>query len=313
VITPTAPVVELPAEPRSVGRSPGTRGDTAPQRPDPQERSRKLQQLLQQAAELRDPVARALVHECFQSLLSFYGDGLARLMEVVHACGPAGETFLEELIKEPTIRALLLIHGLHPLPLETRLRQAVERIRPYMESHGGNVELLSLENDFARLRLQGSCKSCPSSSVTMELALRHAIEDLCPDLLGFEVEGASQTPPQTGPATNGAERPRPKGSATWTVLDNLPKLEDGQAVAIQAGGVSLVLSRLNGDWYAYRNACPDCASPLETTLLNHGQIRCPQGHRYDIRLAGRAADERPAHLDPFPLLLEDGVLKIAVN
>ena len=63
-----------------------------------------------------------------------------------------------------------------------------------MASHGGNVELLSLENEVARLRLQGACKTCPSSTITMELALRQAIEEACPDLAGFEVEGTVPAP-----------------------------------------------------------------------------------------------------------------------
>ena len=89
--------------------------------------------------------------------------------------------------------ALLLIHG---LCIRFRSRrgcvEALDKIRPYMESHGGNVELLSLEDDVARLRLQGHCKTCPSSAVTMELAIRGAIEEACPDLMGFEVEGVEQ-------------------------------------------------------------------------------------------------------------------------
>jgi len=65
-----------------------------------------------------------------------------------------------------------------------------------MQSHGGNIELLSLENEVARVKLQGTCKSCPSSAVTLELAVRRAVEEACPDLLGFEVAAANgENPP----------------------------------------------------------------------------------------------------------------------
>ena len=151
------------------------------------ESARKLQELVQQAESIRDPGARSLVRECLHSLLSFYGDGLARVLQVVQNCGEDGRKVFEQLVDDPVVRGLLLVHGLHPHDLPTRLRQALEKVRPYMESHGGNVELLSLENDVARLRLQGACKSCPSSAITMELALRKAIEEACPDLVGFEV------------------------------------------------------------------------------------------------------------------------------
>jgi Fe-S cluster biogenesis protein NfuA len=77
---------------------------------------------------------------------------------------------------------------LHPVDLATRLQEALEKVRPYLESHGGNVELLGLEDGFARLSLRGACKTCPSSSVTLELAVRKALEEACPDLLGFNVE-----------------------------------------------------------------------------------------------------------------------------
>jgi Fe-S cluster biogenesis protein NfuA len=79
--------------------------------------------------------------------------------------------------------------------LEKRLRGALEKVRPYMQSHGGNIELLSLEDDVARIRLQGTCKTCPSSAVTLELAVRRAVEEACPDLLGFEVVGMNEDAP----------------------------------------------------------------------------------------------------------------------
>jgi Fe-S cluster biogenesis protein NfuA len=82
----------------------------------------------------------------------------------------------------------LLIHGLHPVSPEGRLQGALDKTRPYLKSHGGGGELLGLQDDVTRLRLQGTCKSCPSSSVALELAVRRVIEEACPDLAGFEVE-----------------------------------------------------------------------------------------------------------------------------
>lgn len=96
-------------------------------------------------------------------------------------------------------RGLLLIHSLHPISLEERLNGALDKIRPYLRSHGGDVELVSLQNDAARLRLRGTCKTCPSSSVTLELAVRQVIEEACPDLAAFEVEEMAPEPVQQAP------------------------------------------------------------------------------------------------------------------
>jgi Fe-S cluster biogenesis protein NfuA len=148
----------------------------------------RIQELVGKIDAFPDAEARELMHECITSLLSFYGEGLERILQLIRRAGINGQGIHDELIQDKIVSALLLIHGLHPVDLETRLHQALEKVRPYMESHGGNVELLSLENDVARLRLQGTCKTCPASSVTLELAVRHAIEEACPDLLGFELE-----------------------------------------------------------------------------------------------------------------------------
>lgn len=139
---------------------------------------RRIQELVEKIETLQDPAARIMLQDCLQSVLGFYGHGLARILEVVGKTD--GKKVYDALIHDPGISGLLLIHGLHPIPLETRLNDALEKVRPYMQSHGGNVELLNLKSDFAVLKLEGHCKICPSSTVTLELAVRHAIEEACP-------------------------------------------------------------------------------------------------------------------------------------
>ena len=137
------------------------------------------------------------------------------------------------MINDGAVRGLLLIHNLHPVSLETRLLEALDKIRPYMESHGGNVELLSLDNDVAKLRLQGHCKSCPSSAVTMELAIRSAIEEACPDLMGFEVEGLAPIP-------GSAPIHAPNGAPAWTEVPEAVGLAETEMIPVQPGEVPLV-------------------------------------------------------------------------
>ena len=154
---------------------------------DAREMGKRLQELIEQIQTQPNPAARSLLQECLQSLLAFYGEGLSRMLGQIQASGAEGNKILDRLLKDPAVSGLLLIHGLHPVPLETRLHGALEKVRPYMQSHGGNIELLSLENEVAQIRLQGTCKTCPSSTVTLELAVRRAVEEACPDLSGFEV------------------------------------------------------------------------------------------------------------------------------
>jgi Fe-S cluster biogenesis protein NfuA len=183
------PIIEAAPEPEAIPQFTecvSTEVDDKP-RADPRQTARRLQVLIEQIQQQPNPAARALLHECVQSLLTLYGNGLARMVGCIQDAGAEGRDILQQLLQDPAVSGLLLIHGLHPVPLEMRLRQALEKVRPYMQSHGGNIELLSLQDDIARVRLEGTCRSCPSSAVTLELAVRRAVEEACPDLLEFQV------------------------------------------------------------------------------------------------------------------------------
>ena len=97
----------------------------------------------------------------------------------------------ERLVDDGVVASLLLIHGLYPVDLETRVLEALDSVRPYMESHGGDVELLGVEDGVARMRLVGHCEGCPASEATLELAIKKALEETAPDLEGLEVEGVT--------------------------------------------------------------------------------------------------------------------------
>ena len=265
---------------------------------------KRVQELIEQIAGVSDEDARELFQECIHEVLTFYGLGLARVLDVAKGAR-GGDGVYEKLVDDSIVRGLLLIHGLHPVPLEARLREALEKVRPYMESHGGNVELLSLENEVAHLRLVGHCKSCPSSAVTLELALKQAIEEACPDLLSFECEGVAET-------GKGDEVHVPNAAPSWTELDDLHALGDGELLSVSAAGIPLVLCKSEGQLYAYRNRCPVCNTPLHLGTLTRGVLSCHAGHCYNVQRAGRAVDAANLHLDPFPLLASDGRVKVAV-
>jgi len=266
----------------------------------------RLQQLLAEVERLPYPGARELIQDCMEAALGFYGAGLKRILQVVSEDGPEGRKVFRDLIRDDVVKGLLLIHDLHPLNLEARLLEALDKVRPYLKSHGGNVELISLENDIARLRLQGTCQSCASSSVTLELAIRHAIEQACPDLVHFEVEGVAQD--------KSAASLIPHRTVTdWTVVKSAHQLEDGAWMPVRLGDVRLVICKTNGTLYAYRNRCPACNMPLDTGSFERGFLSCSLNHRYDVVHAGRCVEIPSAHLDPLPLLVQENVVKVALT
>ena len=266
----------------------------------------RLQQLLAEVQRLPYPGAREMIQDCMEAVLGFYGAGLKQILKVVSEDGAEGRKVFRDLIRDDVVKGLLLIHDLHPLDLETRLVEALDKVRPYLKSHGGNVELVSLENDVARLRLQGTCQSCASSSVTLELAIRHAIEQACPDLVHFEVEGVAQD-------KSAASHVGQRAVTDWTVVKSAHQLEEGAWMPVRIGDVRLVVCKINDTLYAYRNRCPACNMPLDTGSFEGGFLSCALNHRYDVVHAGRCAEIPSAHLDPLPLLVQENIVKVALT
>jgi Fe-S cluster biogenesis protein NfuA len=159
-----------------------------------QARLRRLDDLLQGVERLADPAARARTLEIVRTILELHGVGLERVLEHMAEAGEAGIAALHACARDEVAGGLLLLHGLHPLGVEERVLQALEQVRPYLASHGGDVEFLGLRDGVARLRLVGSCHGCPSSALTMKQTIEEAILGRAPDVVAVEVEGVTPDP-----------------------------------------------------------------------------------------------------------------------
>jgi Fe-S cluster biogenesis protein NfuA len=153
----------------------------------------RIEGLIQQVERYPDPAAKAHTRDIVQGVLDLHGAGLEKMLAILAEAGEPGLAMIDKLASDDLISSLLLLYGLHPLDVETRVRQALDKVRPFLRSHGGNVELLSTEGGVVRLRLQGSCDGCPSSAVTMKTSIEEAIYEKAPDVAAIEVEG-DETP-----------------------------------------------------------------------------------------------------------------------
>jgi len=277
------------------------------------ERVQELQALLD---DCEQSAARDLAEELMSTVLQLYGSGLERILDRILASGLEGARIASELVEDPLVATLLLIHDLHPIPLQERVQRALDSVRPYMDSHGGNVELLSMENGVARIRLHGSCSDCSASSVTLELAIKQALEDAAPDLEGLEVEGiAPQMPGLALPMVsggNGAELPVVMSPA-WFEIDPGGEPASGALVAVTVAGSELLIANVDGTLLAYRDACAQCGGALHDGRLTEGALHCPQCERaYFLPRAGRSMDDDRLQLEPVPLLRDQGRVKVAL-
>jgi Fe-S cluster biogenesis protein NfuA/nitrite reductase/ring-hydroxylating ferredoxin subunit len=215
------------------------------------------------------------------------------------------DSLLRALAEDSVIGSLMLIHDLYPVPLETRVREALASVRPYMESHGGDVELLRLEDGIAHLRLVGHCHGCPASAATLELAIKEAIDDAAPDLLGLEVEGVAEPKPVRKPLAMVGGPTEAGGASRWQRLEQAGSIEPGTFRTLELEGVELVVANVDGSVLAYRDRCAACDASLREAELAGPLLTCAAcGCTFDLPRAGRASDGE-AQLDPVPLLRRD--------
>jgi len=269
-------------------------------------------QTLLDASSSGGAVARERAEQLVREVTDLYGAVLERMMDIALAADPrlAGGFVADDLVA-----SLLLVHGLHPHDVERRVSDALDSVRPYLGSHGGDVSLLGVDEGVVRLQFQGSCKTCPSSSVTLELAVEDAVRAAAPEISSIEVVAAEQSP-NAGviPAESLLTQLHANGhrSTAWQPVPELAELSDGEVGGFRVAGATALVCRVGGGIYAYRDRCSACTGTLAGAQLSGAVLRCPNcGAGFDLVHAG-AGVGGDSHLEPIPVLVRDGVLSMAV-
>ena len=284
-------------------------------------RAERIEMLIQEVTELPDAHARATVEELIQALLDMYGEGLSRMLELIARSEASGNELINIFTQDDLLSSLFLLHELHPEDIETRIARALVEVRPYLKSHGGNVELVKIDNGVAYLRLEGSCNGCPSSTITLKLAIEEAIYKAAPDLLELQVEGVTDPPPRPGmPITFVPPRRRKNDTLTteqngsWTIVGEMNSLLEGTPKVITVEGEPLLFCQIAGTYYAYHDHCGSCNATLDRSKLEGTTLICSScGRQYDICHAGRCLDTSNVFLVPIPLLMENNKVKVALT
>jgi Fe-S cluster biogenesis protein NfuA/nitrite reductase/ring-hydroxylating ferredoxin subunit len=264
----------------------------------------RIEELLGQIRSTGDPGAAETAEEVVRLVVELYGAGLERAVEL------AGPDALERFVGDELVASLLVLHGLHPKDTRTRVVEALDQVRPYLGSHAGGVELLGVDPEagVVRLRLEGSCDGCPSSTQTVKLAIERAIEQAAPEVTAVEVENLTV---EKEPQLLQIQPLRRE----WEVVEGLDGLEPGRLTAVEVAGAGVVVCSVGGELYAYRDRCPACGTGLAGSAALDAEVlacaACRQ--RFDVRLAGRGLDRPELHLVPLPLLADDGRVRLAVG
>lgn len=299
----------------------------SPPATDPAVVGERIETLLEAAA-AAGPVAHERSEELVRLVVELYGAGLERVLELAHEADALDEGLVEALAADTLVSSLLLVHGLHPYGVAERVERALDSVRPYLGSHGGDVRLLEVTDDPAgctvRLQLVGSCDGCASSAVTLELAVDDAIRAAAPEVVRIEVEETPKTAGTVIPVEQLTDRLRAAEAPTgvsWAAAARLDELAVGALLRTTVAGLDVLLCRLTSGVYAYRDVCAGCGRAFEGAGLQRAPaapssavLTCRAcGAHYDVRRAGVDVADASRHLEPLPLLERDGLVEVAVR
>ena len=272
----------------------------------------RIENLLQACA-AGGSVALDRAEQLVREVTDLYGAALARMLQIAASTDPA---VADAVAADDLVASLLLVHGLHPHPVERRIADALDGVRPYLGSHGGDVHLLEVAPPVVRLRFAGSCKSCPSSAITLELTIEDAIMAAAPEISTIDVV-TDDPAAHVIPAESLLARLHDDGRrhATWQPVPTLAELAPGEVGGFSVAGAAVLACRVGDEILAYRDGCPDCTREFAGATLTGTVLHCPHcGSGFDVVHAGMAVgDAEGPHLEPVPVLLRDGVPAMAVT
>lgn len=267
---------------------------------------------------------------------------LLQLMDAIHR--PAMELMLAGQPDHPIAAAVLAMYELVPLDERSQVEEALDEVRPYIESHGGALELLDVEGGVVHVVMSGSCHGCAASAMTLQRGIETKLRERIPwfeEIVAHEPEEEPAPanalpmlniePVASNPLPMLKVEPRPRPPAAAQVDDRLiaklkrpvfvdvgmiADLAPGEMTVAQVDDNEILVINIEGEPYAFRNVCPvDGRSTLDGGRLTGTVLVCPWHNcAYDARSGKRADDEAgQKSLAVVPIAVSDGVLRVAAN
>lgn len=210
---------------------------------------------------------------------------LTRLIRALKS-EPAALSTLKGALSDDVVYSVLRYHELVKPSLHERLEDALDSVRPYLASHGGNVEIVKVEPpDKVTIRLLGSCDGCPAAGLTLSAGVEKAIKEYCPEITDIVKAkgGPTATPPPSeqtlhfvSPFANAADQ-------GWVRAAKIDEIPEGDIKCMDLDGHSLLFSRIDQRVTCFENACSHLGMPMDTGSVANGIITCPH-HQFEYSL-----------------------------
>ncbi len=256
-----------------------------------------------------DPEARTAAEKLKGAIEAFHKPALTTIVRTLRD-DPRGKELLFALVDEPEVRAVLALQGIIRPDPATRANQALATVRPYLQSHGGDVELVRIEGGAAKVRLQGSCNGCSMSAVTLRETVEEALVEQVDEIDRVEVLEDEPTPAFIPLESVGVRRSAETG---WVEGPEVGDIPAGGMLRFDAGEASFVATNIDQRIAVFRNACVHQGMTLDGGLISEGVLTCPwHGFTFDAS-SGECISAPGAQLEQIPTRVEDGRVWARIN
>jgi hypothetical protein len=156
-----------------------------PGTPEFQQRLESIETVIRQIEAAGDPNVRTAARELVQLVMELHGSGLERILEILRSKGEAGDSTLESLGRDDMVSSLLVLYGLHPLSIDERVKEALEKVNRQIRARSATVELLSLTDGALHLNLKAN-----GHGPALKEIIEGAIYQAAPDITSLTIDGA---------------------------------------------------------------------------------------------------------------------------
>ena len=159
---------------------------------DFQQQVQRIGERVHELESIADPAVRASAKELVQLLMEMHGTALERMLEIIFQSSDGGTRVIDELGQDPLVSSLLVLYGLHPEELQTRVERKLAEIRSRLYKMGAEATLLGVNGTEVRVRVNIEGHTCGSTAQNVKVVVEEAIYEAAPDLTSLVVEGLEE-------------------------------------------------------------------------------------------------------------------------
>ena len=277
-----------------------------------EQRAEAVDEALKAVEEL-DGEAKKAASALKDAVEAFHREALVHIVKTLKD-DPSGKPILFDLVDDPSVRAVLGLHGIIRADPMVRAKVALDTVRPYLQSHGGDVELVRIEDGAAFVRLQGSCNGCSMSAVTLREGVEEALVKGVDEVDRVEVLEDEPTAAFIPLSAVGKKKSEDTG---WVSGPSASEVPEGEMLRFDVDtgmkeAESFVVTNVDNRFAVFRNACVHQGLTLDGGMMDDGVIICPwHGFKFEAS-SGECISAPGAQLEQVPTRVEDGKIWVRV-